>query len=593
VRIRPKVLLAFGVPTFLALISSVVLTRALSQSLRTSEAVRHSQQVIADANKLIGAAIDAETGERGFVIAGDDAFLQPYVAGNATFDQTARELQELVADNPAQVVRAGQMVQLHQQWLGQAAAPEIAARRSGGVAVAARLIRAGAGKRLQDQLREVGTEFLATEQGLLQARSAASDAASRSARVFTLLGFGLVVLVGLGIGLLLARRLSASAQAVTRAARALAAGQTDARAEVASSDEIGELAEVFNAMAEQLVAAARAEREASQALQTAVEEYSTFAAKVAAGDLTAGVSTNGSQQLQVLSQNLNGMASGLAELSSQVREGVVQIGSGTSQILAGVSQHTSTASEQAAAISQVSSTVQEVRAASEQTARKAKEVAGRAQASVEVSERGAEAVAAITAAMEQIRERVDAIARDILALSQQSLQIQEIIATVNDLADQSNILALNASIEAAKAGEHGRGFAVVASEVRNLAEQSKQATGQVRAILGEVQQATTGAVLATEQGTKVVEEGQQLAEHAGQAIQSQASTIRDAAHAAEQIAASAHEQSVGMDQVALAMTDLSESTTLFVAGARQSEQAAEDLNRLAQQLTAVTGRYRV
>jgi methyl-accepting chemotaxis protein len=593
VKIRPKVLLAFGVPTLLALVSSVVLVQALSRSLRTSDQVRHTQEVIADANKLVGAAIDAETGERGFVIAGDDAFLEPYVAGNATFDRTARELQALVADNPAQVVRVEQMIQLHQQWVGQAATPEIAARRTDGVTAAARLIRAGTGKDLQDQLRRVGAEFLATAQGLLQTRSATSDAAARSARVFTLLGFGLVVLVGLGIGLGLARRLSASAQAVTRAARALAAGQTDARAEVASSDEIGELAEVFNAMAEQLVAAAQAEREASQSLQTAVEEYSTFAERVAAGDLTAGVAANGSQQLQVLSQNLNGMASGLAELSSQVREGVVQIGSGTSQILAGVSQHTSTASEQAAAISEVSSTVQEVRAASEQTARKAREVADRAQASVEVSERGSQSVAAITAAMEQIRERVDAIARDILALSEQSLQIQEIIATVNDLADQSNILALNASIEAAKAGEHGRGFAVVASEVRNLAEQSKQATGQVRAILSEVQQATTGAVLATEQGTKVVEEGQRLAVHAGQAIQSQAGTIREAAHAAEQIAASAHEQSVGMDQVALAMTDLSESTTLFVAGARQSEEAAADLNRLAQQLTSVTGRYRV
>src|SRR5205823_8373543 len=137
-------------------------------------------------------------------------------------------------------------------------------------------------------------------------------------------------------------------------------------------------------------------------------------------------------------------------------------------------------------------------------------------ASVQVSDDGTRAADTIARAMEEIRDRVQAIASDILALSGRTQQIGEITATVNDLADQSNILALNASIEAAKAGEQGKGFAVVASEVRNLAEQSKQATGQVRAILGDIQQATTGAVLATEQATKVVEDGRTLALGAGE-----------------------------------------------------------------------------
>jgi methyl-accepting chemotaxis protein len=495
VKIRPKILLAFGVPTLVTLVCSVVLFQALTRSLHTSDQVRHTEQVIAGANQLAKAAIDAETGERGFVITGDDAFLRPFTDGNTTFDTAAPQLRALVSDNPAQVARVDQMIQLNQQWRDKAAAPAIGARRAGGIDAAARLIRAGTGKSSVDQLRAVAAAFIAAEQDLLQTRTAASDAASRSARRLTLAGFGLVVLVGLAIGLGLSRRLSGNAQAVTRAARELAAGDTTRRAEVRSSDEIGELAAAFNDMAERLVAAAAAERDSSESLQAAVGEYSAFATRVAAGDLTAEVAANGSQQLRVLSENLNGMASGLAELSGQVRDGAAQIGSGTSEILAAVSQHTATPSEQSAAISETSSTVQEVRAASEQTARKAKEVADRARASVEVSDRGTEAVEAIAGAMEQIRERVEAIARDILALSGQSQQIGQIIAAVNDLADQSNILALNASIEAAKAGEHGKGFAVVATEVRNLAEQSKQATGQVRAILGDIQQATTGAVL--------------------------------------------------------------------------------------------------
>src|SRR5207247_3802372 len=139
-----------------------------------------------------------------------------------------------------------------------------------------------------------------------------------------------------------------------------------------------------------------------------------------------------------------------------------------------------------------------------------------------------------------ITEKVQAIAQDILSLSEQTQAIGEITATVNDLADQSNMLALNATIEAAKAGEQGKGFAVVAAEVRNLADQSKQATAQVQGILAEIQRGTNQAVLATEQGTKVVEKGVELAQRSGDAIAQLTETIRETAQAAAAIAASAH-----------------------------------------------------
>jgi glucokinase-like ROK family protein len=147
--------------------------------------------------------------------------------------------------------------------------------------------------------------------------------------------------------------------------------------------------------------------------------------------------------------------------------------------------------------------------------------------------------------------------------------------------------------EAAKAGEHGKGFAVVATEVRNLAEQSKQATQQVRGILGDIQKATTAAVLATEQGTKVVEQGLTLTEQANAGIGNLVATIQEAAQAAQVIAASAHQQSTGLDQIAQAMKDVNEGTTQFVASAQQSQRAAEDLNDLAGRLSSVTDQYQV
>jgi methyl-accepting chemotaxis protein len=344
---------------------------------------------------------------------------------------------------------------------------------------------------------------------------------------------------------------------------------------------------------QELRSSAEAERESRRVLQDAVQGYSRFASRVADGDLTATVTTVSGAELQGLSESLNSMVSGLAEISSEIQGGVQEIGASTEEILMSVSRHTASASQQSAAISETSATVNELRSAADDTAQRAREVARQAGESVHVSDEGTQAVGAIADAMEEIRTRVDGIANEILTLSSRTQQIGAITQTVNELADRSKLLALNASIEAARAGEHGRGFAVVADQVRGLAEQSKAATAQVETILADVQEATNAAVHASEQGTKVVDTGLQLTVRAGEGISSLTDTIRTASHAAEQIAASAHQQSVGMDQIANAMSDIDAGTGQFLDGAQQSQRAAENLNELSAKLAALTERYRV
>ena len=163
-------------------------------------------------------------------------------------------------------------------------------------------------------------------------------------------------------------------------------------------------------------------------------------------------------------------------------------------------------------------------------------------------------------------------------------QIGEIINAVNEIADQSNLLAVNASIEAAKAGEHGKGFAVVALEVRNLAEQSKQATRQVRSILNDAQRAIQSAVLSTEEGMKKSEAGLQTTVQAGATIQNLGQMLDQALQAARQIAAGTRQQSQGVDQVALALRDLGRSSDDSAQSARQLEGAARGLRDLADRL---------
>jgi len=280
-------------------------------------------------------------------------------------------------------------------------------------------------------------------------------------------------------------------------------------------------------------------------------------------------------------------------LLSTTRQTTHNLSSAAAEILAATTQQATGANEQSAAISQTTTTVDEVKVISEQAIQRAQEVVDASQRTVQVSRTGAEAVQETIGSMAQIKARVEGIAENILALSAQTQQIGEIIATVNDIAAQSNILALNASVEAARAGEHGKGFAVVAAEVRNLAKQSKQATAQVREILSDIQNGINATVMATEEGTKVVDQGLELAGQTGAVIERLGGTINEAAQAATQMRAGGQQQATGVEQIALAMQNINQATTQSLASTRQAEKAAQDLNDLARSLTEIVEQYQL
>lgn len=280
-------------------------------------------------------------------------------------------------------------------------------------------------------------------------------------------------------------------------------------------------------------------------------------------------------------------------VSGPLRETTAVLASGTSEILAAMTQQASGASESSAAVAQTVATVDEVSQTADQAAQRARSVAETAQRTVEVARTGRQAVEESTTAIGSVRDQVESIAESILALAEQAQAIGEIIATVNDIAEQTNLLALNAAVEAARAGEQGRGFAVVAGEVKSLAEQSKKATVQVRQILGEIQRATSAAVMTTEQGTKQVAVTARQVAEAGQTIQSLAEAVGEAAQAASQIVASAGQQAVGMAQIRQAMGNIHQATQQNLASTKQSERSAQDLNALGRRLlTLVSGNSR-
>lgn len=385
-----------------------------------------------------------------------------------------------------------------------------------------------------------------------------------------------LVLLALFLIWSLTHAIAAPMTRLTQAAERISRGelsQSPAEAESRRVDEVGRLEQAFARMSRYL-----------QALAGKAE-------LIAQGNLAQDIQPQ--SEADVLGKAFAAMVANLRRLTQELHEGINVLASASQEILTSTSQLATSTQETATAISEIATTIQEVKQTAVLASDKAKTVSDAAQRTAQVSLSGRQAVDVTLERMNQIRDQVQAVAESIMRLSEQSQAIAEIVATVNDLAEQSNLLGVNASIEAVKAGEQGKGFSVVAQEVKALADQSKQATAQVRAILADIQKAMTKTVLATEQSGKAVDSGYAQAEASGEAIRALADNIGESSGAALQIAASSQQQLVGTEQIATAMENIRVASQDNVAGTKQTELAAKNLHQLGLRLKQLAGQFQL
>ncbi len=315
--------------------------------------------------------------------------------------------------------------------------------------------------------------------------------------------------------------------------------------------------------------------------------------RVAQGDLTTTMQSTRQDEIGVLANSFNQVTGNLKGLVKECTSASQQVAAAASQIASSAEEMAQGLTRQSEQTSQVSAAVEEMSASVLEVAHKAAEAAGAAEDSGKQASRGGEIVAKTITEMKEVSKQVTDSAHAVGELGKKSEQIGQIIGVINDIAEQTNLLALNAAIEAARAGEHGRGFAVVADEVRKLAERTTTATEEVAKSVHEIQEGTGSSVKIIGASTQKVASGMDLANDAGAALETIVQSSRGLSGMVQSIATASQQQSAASEQIAKSVEQINAVTRESTSGAQQAAEAATQLASQATGLATLVAKFKV
>ncbi|MDQ0442814.1 methyl-accepting chemotaxis protein [Methylobacterium persicinum] len=389
----------------------------------------------------------------------------------------------------------------------------------------------------------------------------------------------------------LGRQYAATTGAVERARNALDESVSVGQQAAADIYERSRLSIIFTLLAAVLLAFLVTYL-VTRAVVRPLNTVMAFVGKVGDGDLTGRLRPLGQDEIARLGRTLDGMVESLSDLARTNRAATADLNAAAAEIRASAQEQAASVEEQFAAVQETAATVDEITHSGAQISKRASEVIATAQATAKTSRQGLRAVSDTAQAMDAIREQAEAVAGNIVSVSEKTQAIGEIIESVNDISERTHLLALNAAIEAAAAGESGRSFAVVASEMKLLADQAKAATGQVRTILGEIQRGINTSVMLTEEAVKRSAVGKTRSDTTQRTIEEITARFEENVQTFQQIVASTNQQQLGIEQVMGALQNIRQASQQTAAGTRQVETASANMTELAQALMALAERYR-
>ncbi len=383
----------------------------------------------------------------------------------------------------------------------------------------------------------------------------------------------LALVIGSLVGLWLTNSIAKPIKTIADIAVNISEGDVDHQIDTNYSGEIGQLARSFHSLIDY------------------VKEIARASERIAANDLTVTVTPRSAKD--VLGNSFKTMSANLRTMVREMTENAEQLVSAANEIASSAEEMSRGVSQQTDQMGQITTAVEEMTATIVESSKNSGDAADGARRASETAGEGGSIVGQQIEGMRTITERVRQSAESISKLAGSAEQIGEIIGVIDDIADQTNLLALNAAIEAARAGEQGRGFAVVADEVRKLAERTGKATGEITDMIKGIQSETKEAVDSMNTGIEAVESGRQLADQAGTSLSRVVDEAQKVMNMISQMAVAADQQSAAAEQISRNVESVATISRETAKGAEQSATAAEELNRQAEGMQRMVGQFKI
>jgi methyl-accepting chemotaxis protein len=385
-----------------------------------------------------------------------------------------------------------------------------------------------------------------------------------------------------------------SSDQLAGALKSVIAGNLAARIDVkALTKHEAETAELINTMIDRLVEKID-QGEKRKALTTHEIDHAleTLTALVRHGDLARWNSTTEDPQLGPLLEGFGKVIDTLRIFVREINEAALRLSSSANQVLAASTQHESSSTEQAAAIHETTATMEELKHASAQIAENAGAVARVAEETLGAARAGRGAIGEFIQAMQQIRNDGVAVGESIAKLTKRVERIGTVVEVIDEIADRSDLLALNAALEGSRAGEAGKGFSIVAAEMRRLAENVLESTKEIKNLITEIREATVAAAGAADASKVATESGEKLGAVAAQSVEGILAGVQETSDAARVINLATQQQRTATEQVVASMAEIEDVTRQTTQASKQSTSAAAELTQLAGRLAELIKRFK-
>jgi methyl-accepting chemotaxis protein WspA len=595
--IKTKLYAGFGAILAIILILLLVSYTNFSRLSEASELDRHTLEVMLETDKIANDILEIQTEMRGFLLTGDERFLTPERDERAALRTHLKRTAGMALD-PGVQAKLDQLTTLVEAWLVQVIDPLIATRRALGSSPTA-AVQMAQSPDLQRGFDTV-TRALALldqikvdENRLLDQRSRQSAALQE--RMHQLLSGGglLTVLLAVGVAYLLTRALMTPLIELTRAVGRIGAGEAGARAVVASGDELGQVALEFNRMAQSVQDNQARELASSQELRTKVDTLLDVVSKAAGGDLTGVVTVRGDDAIGRMGEGLQTMVDNLRKLINNVQRAGIQVTTSATEIAASARQQEATGIEHAQTSVEILATTKEISA---NTAQLLKTMEGATAVADYTTTATAEAqtnLKRMDQTMGQMVAATDSINAKLAALSEKASNINSVLTTITKVADQTNILSLNAAIEAEKAGDAGRGFSVVATEIRRLADQTSVSTWDIEQMLKEMQSAVSASVMGMDKFSEEIRRSVGEVRQVGDQLSGVMVQVQKLAPEFDMVLQGMQSQALGASQISDTMTQLNDATQQTVDSLKATSEAVHQLQYAASDLQSSVATFSV